>query len=110
MKIKEALTYDDVLLTPRYSDIQSRSEVSLESNLGRLNFSLPIIASPMDTITTSPMATAMDSCGGVGIIHRYNSIEIQCDHVGCMPAEARVGAAIGASGDYLKRATALVDP
>jgi len=55
------------------------------------------------------MAAAMDSRGGFGIIHRYNSIEIQCQHVECLPAEAIVGAAIGVSGDYLDRATALYD-
>jgi len=109
MEIKEGLTYDDVLLIPQYSDIRSRSEVSIESSLGSIECEIPIIASPMDTITTSPMAAAMDSCGGLGIIHRYNSIETQCDHVGCMPAEATVGAAIGTSGDYLERATALVN-
>ena len=107
--IREALTYNDVLLEPQYSDIRSRSEVSIESNLGSIECRIPIIASPMDTITTSPMAAAMDSCGGLGIIHRYNSIETQCDHVGCMSAEATVGAAIGTSGDYLERATALVN-
>jgi len=107
--MREALTYNDVLLVPQYSDIRSRSEVSIESSLGSIACEIPIIASPMDTITTSPMAAAMDSCGGLGIIHRYNSIETQCDHVGCMSAEATVGAAIGTSGDYLERATALVN-
>ena len=107
--MREALTYNDVLLVPQYSDIRSRTEVSLQSNLGTIECEIPIIASPMDTITTSPMAATMDSCGGLGIIHRYNSIETQCDHVGCMPVEAMVGAAIGTSGDYLERATALVN-
>jgi len=109
MTIKEALTYDDVLLVPQYSDIRSRAEVSIASQLGTHEFRLPIIASPMDTVTASPMAAAMDSSGGFGIIHRYNSIEIQCQHVESMAAEAIVGAAIGISGDYLDRATALYD-
>ena len=109
MPLKEGLTYDDVLLVPQYSDIRSRGTISVASCLGSYEFELPIIASPMDTVTTSPMAAAMDECGGLGIVHRYNSIETQCDHVGCMPAEARVGAAIGTSGDYLERATALVN-
>ena len=109
MNIKEGLAYNDVLLVPQYSDIISRSEVCIGSSLGNLWFELPIISSPMDTITASPMAAAMDSCGGFGIIHRYNSIEIQCQHVECLPAEAIVGAAIGVSGDYLDRATALYD-
>jgi IMP dehydrogenase len=107
--IRQGLAYDDVLLIPQYSDIKSRSEISVASSLGDHTFRLPIISSPMDTITTSTMATAMSSIGGLGIIHRYNSIETQCDQIGQMPAEARVGAAIGTSGDYLERATALVN-
>jgi len=109
MNIKEGLTYDDVLLLPQYSEIKNRATISLESYLGDLLFKLPIIASPMDTITTSPMAAAMDEAGGLGIIHRYNSIDIQCNHVESLPADAMVGAAIGTSGDYLERATALVN-
>jgi len=107
--IEVGLAYDDVLLVPHYSDIKSRSEVSIGSSLGDLRFDLPIIASPMDTVTASPMAAAMDSCGGLGIVHRYNSIEIQCQHVEVLPAEAIGGAAIGVSGDYLERAAALYE-
>jgi len=109
MNIKEGLAYGDVLLVPQYSEIKSRASISLESYLGDLLFKLPIIASPMDTVTTSPMAAAMDAAGGLGIIHRYNSIDTQCNHVGSLPADAMVGAAIGTSGDYLERATALVN-
>jgi len=109
MEINEALTYDDVLLLPQYSEIKSRVTISLESYLGDVPFKLPIIASPMDTITTSPMAASLDAAGGLGIIHRYNSIDTQCEHVGSLPADAMVGAAIGTSGDYLERATALVN-
>jgi IMP dehydrogenase len=109
MPLKEALTYDDVLLAPQYSDIRSRSTISITSRLGSYELELPIIASPMDTVTASPMAAAMHTCGGMGVIHRYNSIEIQCEHVASLPPGAMVGAAIGTSGDYLERATALVN-
>ena len=105
----EGVAYNDVLLVPQYSDIRSRTEVSIASRLGPWEFRLPIIASPMDTVTASPMAAAMDSCGGFGIVHRYDSIDIQCHHIECLPAETIVGAAIGTSGDYLERATALYD-
>ena len=54
MKFKEAVTYDDMLLVPQYSDIQSRREVDISSELGMGKFlKLPIIASPMDTISES---------------------------------------------------------
>jgi IMP dehydrogenase len=107
--IEETLTYNDVLLVPQYSNIRSRSEVSIASSIGGVEFRIPIIASPMDTVTTSPMAAAIHSCGGFGIVHRYDSIDVQCQHIECLPAEANVGAAIGTSGDYLDRATALYD-
>ena len=109
MRIRAGLTYDDVLLVPQYSDIRSRTEVSIASQLAGHEFRLPIIGSPMDTVTESPMAAALYSCGGLGIVHRYNSIDIQCHHIECLPAETIVGAAIGTSGDYLDRATALYD-
>ena len=54
--MKVALAYDDVLLVPQYSDIYSRLEVNLTNNLGELEFALPIIASPMDTVSEFDMA------------------------------------------------------
>ena len=114
MEPKEALTYDDVLLMPQYSDIVSRSEINMSrilcSDAGTLRLALPILASPMDTITESEMGVAMWQAGGFGIIHRYNTIERQCalvDQV-IVGANANAGAAIGTTGDYLDRARALV--
>ena len=111
-KIKEALTYDDVLLSPQYSDIKSRAEVKIGNFFPgpaeRLEFKLPIIASPMDTVSESEMAIAMWQQGGLAVIHRYNSIEEQCTLVDeVLFARANTAAAIGTSGDYLDRATAL---
>ena len=78
MIIRETLSYDDVLLTPRYSDILSRKEVSLSSFLEEgIMYQLPVISAPMDTVTESSMAIAMAAAGGLGVIHRYNSIEEQ---------------------------------
>ena len=105
---REGLAYNDVLLVPQYSDIKSRSEVSIEAKLGSAQLKIPIIASPMDTISESDMAIAMAQQGGLAIVHRYNSIHeqrLQCDKASI--AGAIVGAAIGTSGDYLGRATAL---
>ena len=112
--MKETLTYDDVLLVPQYSSIRSRSEVNIGSVLdgphAMLRFSLPIIASPMDTISESEMGIAMWQEGGLAVIHRYNSVEEQCEIVDqVLFAKANVAAAIGTSGDYLDRATSLYD-
>jgi len=109
--VKDTLTYDDVLLVPQYSDIKSRKEVSLSVDLGRgLKLDSPIISSPMDTVTESEMAAVMSIVGGAGIIHRYNSIDEQTSLVtrGKSLAAGPVGAAIGVTGDYLDRASALV--
>jgi IMP dehydrogenase len=112
MKFKEAVTYDDMLLVPQYSDIESRSDVDLSSNLSPdLRLQLPIIASPMDTVCETDMATAMSWLGGLGIIHRYNTIEQQTKLVSDATHKVTgltVGAAVGVTGDYLERAQALV--
>ena len=81
-KIKfKALTYDDVLLLPRYSDFTPR-EVSLRTNLTReISLNLPIISAAMDTVTESKMAIAMAESGGIGVIHKNNTIEDQATHV-----------------------------
>ena len=108
--MKEALTYDDVLLVPQYSEIRSRSEVDLTSFLDDItSFEVPIISSPMDTVSEEGMAVAMCRSGGLSIIHRYNSIEEQADIVSeaCKRGCNTVGAAIGVTGDYLERAKAL---
>ena len=73
--MSSALSYDDVLLKPQYSDIRSRTEVSTQTDLGNgLVLRVPILASPMDTISEAPMAMAVGLYGGAAIIHRYNSI------------------------------------
>ena len=107
-----ALSYDDVLLAPQYSDIRSRSEIDLETRLGKnLNLKLPILASPMDTISETAMATKMALGGGAAVVHRYNTIEQQARMVGTALEEADgegvVGAAIGISGDFINRASVL---
>ena len=74
--MQKSLSYDDVLLVPQYSDIRSRTEVSTLTDLGAgLTLGLPIISSPMDTITETSMAFVMGTMGGTGIVHRYNTIE-----------------------------------
>ena len=78
--MREALSFDDVLLIPQYSDIYSRKEIKVKQNLKNVgNFSLPIISSPMDTVTEGRMSRAMSKAGGTSIVHRYNTIEEQAD-------------------------------
>ena len=81
-KLKQkALTFDDVLLLPRYSDFLP-SEASTESKLTRnISLKLPLISAAMDTVTESRMAIALAEAGGIGIIHKKNSIEEQAQLV-----------------------------
>jgi len=80
--IQESLSFDDVLIEPRYSEIQSRKSISLKTKLTKnISLALPLISSPMDTITESSMAIHMAINGGLGIIHRYNTIEQQVDMI-----------------------------
>jgi IMP dehydrogenase len=108
--LQTALTFDDVLLVPAFSSIVSRSEVDLRLNLGpSIQLSLPVISSPMDTVTEADMAVAISKAGGLGIIHRYNSIEQQAKLV--MEAKKGgakfVGGAVGSTGDFYERALEL---
>jgi len=109
----KGLTYDDVLLVPQYSDIRSRSEVSMATTLdvayAEVPLRLPIIASPMDTVSEDKMGVAMWEEGALAVVHRYNTINQQLDMMDriIVGAQSNAAAAIGTSGDYLERATAL---
>ncbi len=110
--IQKALTFDDILLVPQYSDVKSRSEINIGNNLDdNLHLSLPIIASPMDTVCESSMANQMSNNGGLGIIHRYNTIGEQVEHVRKSKEnnDNIIGAAVGVSDDCEERALALYD-
>ena len=79
---KQTITFGDVLLEPQYSDITSRKEVSLKTPLDpHFGLDIPIIASPMDTVSEWEMASTMSSLGGMAVIHRYNSIKEQVEQI-----------------------------
>ena len=108
------LSYDDVLLQPQYSDIRSRSEIDISTDLGNgLVLSTPIFSSPMDTVTEAAMSVSLGEAGACGIIHRYNTVFNQTALVSkakntSRNASMNVGGAIGITGDYLGRASALI--
>lgn len=82
MNIREGLTFDDVLLIPKRSPIISRSQTNLKTRLSRnINLNIPVISANMDTVTESPMAIALAREGGIGIIHRFMTIQDQVDEV-----------------------------
>ena len=101
--MKEAVSYDDVLLVPKYSEIESRSQIDIGSDLdNNLRFDLPVLSSPMDTVTEARMASTIQRLGGLGVIHRYNTIEQQTELVKTVTSQGdTVAAAIGVTGDPL---------
>jgi len=108
MMFRHTLSLDDVLLEPQFSSINSRSEIDISSDFSLdLTLELPIISSPMDTVTGPAMAVEIAKAGGLGILHRYASIEEQIKWVDyCVKKGHQVGAAVGVSGDFLDRAQA----
>src|SRR5579863_7509352 len=79
--VPEALTFDDVLLLPAYSDVvpaQANTQTQLTRNI-RLN--IPVISAAMDTVTQSHMAIALAQQGGIGVIHRNLTVEQQAEEV-----------------------------
>ena len=98
--MRTGITYDDVLLVPQYSDIISRREVSLTTDFGKgIELSLPIIASPMDTVSEADMAANLNELGGLSIIHRYNTVEEQSAMIASLGKKVLVGAAVGVLDD-----------
>ena len=82
MEIRECLTFDDVLLVPKYSIITSRSQTDISTKLSRnISLNVPLISANMDTVTESSMAVAMAREGGMGIIHRFLTIEEESNEV-----------------------------
>ena len=96
--IKESLTFDDVMLMPRYSDVLP-SKVSTTTKLQKnLKLKIPLMSSAMDTVTESKMAIEIGKLGGIGIIHRNLSIKKQIQEIKKVKSKnILVGAAVGAS-------------
>ena len=81
-KVTDGLTFDDVLLIPKRTNVHSRREVQTSTRLSRrLELKTPIISAPMDTVTEHAMAITMARAGGIGIIHRFMTVEQQVEEV-----------------------------
>ena len=107
--IKEALTFDDVTLTPKYSEVLP-SDVDTSIILTKfLKLKIPILSSAMDTVTESKMAIAISKLGGIGVIHRNLEIKKQLQEIRKVKKQKLlVGAAVGAGPKEFKRAEAVL--
>ena len=107
--IKEALTFDDVTLAPKYSEILP-SEVNTSIKLTKdLKLKIPLLSSAMDTVTESSMAIAIAKAGGMGIIHRNLDIKKQIIEIRKVKKQKLfVGAAVGAGVNEFKRAEEIL--
>jgi len=105
----DAITFDDVLLVPAYNHYESRRLVETEvtDRTGKLTLSLPVMSSNMDTITESEMANFMSSKGGIGVLHRFMSIEENIKQF--KRCNDKTFVSIGCSEKELERARALRD-
>ena len=107
--IKEALTFDDVTMAPKYSGVLP-SEVDTSTKLSaNLTLKIPLLSSAMDTVTESKMAIAIAKAGGIGVIHRNLNIKKQIEEIRKVKKQGLlVGAAVGAGPLELKRAEAIL--
>lgn len=119
-----ALTFDDVLLVPAYSDVLPR-EVSTKARFTRnITLNIPVVSAAMDTVSEKAMAVMLARKGGISVIHKNMSIEAQArqirevkeypaegDKIPCLDPEGRlrVAAGVGITADVLDRVTALVE-
>ena len=107
--IKEALTFDDVTMAPKYSEVLP-SEVDTSIKLSNsLTLKIPLLSSAMDTVTESKMAIAIARAGGIGVIHRNLDVKKQIKEIRKVKKLGLlVGAAVGAGPSELKRAEAIL--
>ncbi len=106
------LTFDDVLLVPKKSEVKSRRDPRLQSQITKkYSFETPIISANMDTVTEAPMAIAMHQMGALGILHRFMSITEQAAEVAKVKAAGvpYIAASIGVGDDIEDRTAALLN-
>lgn len=102
--------FDDILMVPQYSEVESRKSVDISTSIGtgawrNITLKTPVIAAPMDTVCEKEMIVGLRDLGGLGILHRYMSVEEyekQCKWLS--DNNVLFGAAVGARGDFIDRA------
>lgn len=105
--MKKALTYDDVLIVPRYSSVRNRSDVVLSQQIRDIYFHSPILAANMDTVTGSKMVTFMDDVGGMGVLPRTFSVS-EITHILQFEKYYKLGISVGSIFNEHEKITSLV--
>jgi len=106
MNFNKKYSYDDLLLEPQRSPVKSRSDVILETNITpNVNIGIPLVSAPMDSVTGEELAQSMVDNGGIGIIHRFQSIDRQMASVDSV--DGKVGASVGIGQEELESAFML---
>jgi IMP dehydrogenase len=110
MKIrKKTYGFDDLLIVPKKTNLETRSKVDLSTSLAGASLSIPVISSNMDTITESEMAIAMERLGAMGIIHRYLPLEGRLAQLKAVTDLKYRAMAVGITADEIAAAKALID-
>lgn len=105
-----ALSYDDVLLVPKYSNLGSRNDTTISTQISpRIKLNIPLISANMSDVTGVEMAIALAKSGGLGVIPRFLPPEMQADQISEVKKKGvLVGGAVGARNGILERAEILV--
>lgn len=109
MHLNRSFTFDDVLLIPNYNHYESRRQVDISSTdrTGKLRLDLPVLTANMDTVTENRMANFIGEKGGMGVLHRFMSIEDNVEEF--KACKTKVMVSVGCSNAEIERAVALRD-
>ena len=108
--LRTALSYDDVLLVPKISSIESRRDINLNTRISKkLELSIPLISTNMDSVTGVEMAVALGKLGGMGILPRFDAPEVQAEKISKIKDAGVIAAAsLGCKEGYKEAAELLV--
>ena len=111
--MEQYFTYDDVQIKPKFSDINHRKDCNTITKVTKnVHIEIPLVSSPMDTVTGLDMCLEMDRLGGMGFLHRFQSQEEiveQIDEFRKQRPMGTIGASIGVTGNYKEQAQMYVD-
>lgn len=110
-ELRTGLSYGDVLLVPKRSPVDSRSDIDLSTALTpNVKLNTPLVSAAMDTVTEADLAIELARADGIGVLHRFLTAEEQAEQVKQVKAAGeQVGAAVGINEDYVARSAAVVE-